>query len=100
MARGGKREGAGRKPKAEELKLIEVMDSILEDQRALEELASLVKRGNFSAIKLWLEYRYGKPKDHIEQSTREEIELPPWVRTLQIEYVDPKDHYVDPKDPS
>lgn len=91
MPRGGKREGAGRKSKAEELKLIEAMDNILEDQRALEELAELVKKGNFSAIKLWLEYRYGKPKQYVEEHIHPpEIEIPPWLKKLEVEYIDPE----------
>jgi len=87
MPRGGKREGAGRKPKAEKMKLLERMDAILEDDEALKLLAEKVREGSLPAIKLWLAYRYGRPKDYVEEVDREDIELPPWVQCLQIEYV-------------
>ena len=64
--RGGKREGAGRKSKDEELKIIERLDNIIESDDAIRSLKNLIKDGNFNAIKLYLEYRYGKPKETIE----------------------------------
>ena len=88
MARGGARAGAGRKPKAEKEKLMESLDAVMNQHDVLEQLAKLVQEGDFRAIKLWMEYRYGKPTDHVEHTHTEEIELPPWVKTLQIEYVD------------
>jgi hypothetical protein len=88
MPRGGSRVGAGRKPKADEQRLIEALDSTLDKEKVLHSLADLVQRGNFSAIKLWLEYRFGKPTEHFEHTHTEEIEMPLWVKTLQIEYVD------------
>ena len=88
MARGGARAGAGRKPKAEKEKLMESLDAVMNQHDVLEQLARLVQQGDFRAIKLWMEYRYGKPTDHVEHTHTEEIELPPWVKTLQIEYVD------------
>ena len=88
MARGGARAGAGRKPKAEKDKLMESLDAVMNQHDVLEQLARLVQQGDFRAIKLWMEYRYGKPTDHVEHTHTEDIELPPWVKTLQIEYVD------------
>jgi len=64
--RGGKREGAGRKSKDEELKIIERLDNIIESDDVIRSLKNLIKDGNFNAIKLYLEYRYGKPKETIE----------------------------------
>ena len=90
MSRGGARAGAGRKPKAEKDKLIESLDAVINQEEVLKHLAKLVQQGEFRAIKLWLEYRYGKPTDHIEHTHTEDIEMPPWVKTLQIEYVDPE----------
>ena len=88
MARGGARAGAGRKPKAEKEKLMESLDAVMNQQDVLQQLARLVQQGDYRAIKLWMEYRYGKPTDHVEHTHTEDIELPPWVKTLQIEYVD------------
>lgn len=80
---GGKREGAGRKPKADELKLIERLDNIIDKDEAIKTLKDLIKDGNFNALKLYMEYRFGKPKETIEninknydvgKLTKEEIE--------------------------
>jgi len=68
--RGGAREGAGRKSKDEELKIIERLDNIIESDDVIKSLKVLIKDGNFNAIKLYLEYRYGKPKETIENINR------------------------------
>lgn len=62
---GGKREGAGRKPKADEIKLIEMMDAILAPEEAWRALANKVTEGDSSAQKTWLNYRFGIPKQII-----------------------------------
>ncbi len=64
MNKGGFRPGAGRKPKAEELELIERLTPF--DSIALRELKKGIKRGDFAFIKLFMEYRYGKPKEKID----------------------------------
>lgn len=51
---------AGRKPKAEEQKLIEKLSPF--EDRALQALKSNVEAGEPWAIKLFFEYMYGKPK--------------------------------------
>ena len=63
---GGARQGAGRKPKEDELKIIERLDNIIESDDALNSLKELIKDKNFNAIKLYFEYRFGKPKETIE----------------------------------
>lgn len=68
--RGGAREGAGRKPKADELKLIERLDNVISSDDALAALKYLIKERNFNAIKLYFEYRFGKPKEVIENINR------------------------------
>lgn len=70
MARGGKRKGAGRKSKAEEIQLAETMDNILEYPDVLSSLAELVKSGDIQAVKLWLEYRLGKPQQKVDLTTK------------------------------
>lgn len=81
---GGVREGAGRKPKEEELKLIERLDNIINSEDALKALKDLIAEKNFNAIKLYFEYRFGKPKEVIENInrnfdagtlTKEEVEI-------------------------
>lgn len=66
---GGKRTGAGRKPKVEEEKLKEMMDGIATPSKVWDKLLSKVEDGDTNAIKLWLAYRYGQPKQTIESDT-------------------------------
>ena len=63
---GGARKGAGRKPKEDELRIIERLDNIIESDDTLNSLKELIKDKNFNAIKLYFEYRFGKPKETIE----------------------------------
>lgn len=58
---GGKRQGAGRKPKADEQELIEKL-SPLEDS-AFNALTNALDEEKPWAVKLFMEYRYGKPKE-------------------------------------
>ena len=63
---GGKREGAGRKSKAEEQKLIERLTPLQDS--AYKALSNALKEEQGWAIKLFFEYMYGKPKQSIEQN--------------------------------
>jgi len=64
--RGGTRVGAGRKPKASEIELIERLSPL--DDIALESLKKGVQAGDYNFIKLFMEYRYGKPKQDVNLS--------------------------------
>lgn len=83
MKKGGNRAGAGRKPKATEIELIELLTPL--DAIAFKVLAKGVKAGEFSYIKLFMEYRYGKPKQMIAVTTNNES----FNRTMKIEIVPP-----------
>jgi hypothetical protein len=61
MSHGGKRNGAGRKPKEEELQLIERL-SPLEDI-AFDALKDGISKKDYRFVKLFYEYRYGRPKE-------------------------------------
>lgn len=61
---GGRREGAGRKPKEEEAKLIERLSPM--DDLALSKLQEGMEKGEFAYIKMFFEYRFGKPKDKLD----------------------------------
>lgn len=63
---GGARIGAGRKAKADEVALIERLSPL--DDVAFKQLAEGVKGGEFAFLKMFFEYRYGKPKEKIENS--------------------------------
>lgn len=58
---GGKREGAGRPSKADEIKLIEKLSPLFPD--ALKALENGVKKGDFKFVQLYLNYFAGKPKE-------------------------------------
>ncbi len=64
--RGGAREGAGRKPKSDEMALIERLSPM--DDIALEMLNMKIEQGDMQALKLFMEYRFGKPNMKIEHS--------------------------------
>ena len=61
MSRGGKRVGAGRKSKSEEVQLIEKL-SPLED-KAFAALESGIEQGDFKYVQLFYHYFAGKPKE-------------------------------------
>ena len=60
---------AGRKPKADEIKLIEKLDQLIDKDSVIKKLNELIEDGNFNALKLYFEYRYGKPKESIDITT-------------------------------
>jgi len=64
---GGARKGAGRKPKADELKLIEKLDSLIDKDKVIVKLLQMIEDDSFPALKLYMEYRFGKPKETVEQ---------------------------------
>ena len=64
----GGNKNAGRKPKIDEIKLIETMDAVLNPESAWMALAEKVECGDTNAIKTWLQYRYGMPKQIVEQT--------------------------------
>jgi hypothetical protein len=77
---GGKREGQGRKPKAEEQKLIEKLTPLSEP--AYKALTNALKDEQGWAVKLFFEYMYGKPKQSTDITTNgKEINITPieWV---------------------
>jgi hypothetical protein len=61
---GGARKGAGRKPKKVEQTLIDRLSRY--DDVANDQLIRCVKDGAPWAIKLFFEYRYGKPKQTMD----------------------------------
>ena len=64
----GGNKNAGRKPKIDEIKLIETMDAIAVPDTVWKMLYAKVLDSDVNAIKLWLSYRYGMPKQVIDQN--------------------------------
>ena len=71
---GGARKGAGRKPKAEELKLIEKLTPL--ESEAFKQLEKGLKQGNYAHLKLFFEYLYGKPNTVVTVDGGLQIETP------------------------
>jgi hypothetical protein len=78
---GGARIGAGRKPKIEEIKIIEQMDAICVPEKIWEALLYKCQQGDTNALKLWLSYRFGLPKQQIDVTSNGEKIAPPiqWI---------------------
>lgn len=66
MAHGGKREGAGRKPKADEQRLVDTLHPL--EPKALKALEKGLDDGEQWAVKVYFERVYGKPKETITQT--------------------------------
>jgi len=73
MAHGGKRDGAGRKSKAEEVNLIEKLTP-LEDAAFLA-LKEGVERGDFKFVQLFYNYYAGKPRETKDITINEDLPL-------------------------
>jgi hypothetical protein len=74
---------AGRKSNSEQIKLAQQMDAIEIPDTLWRILADKVKEGDTQAIKIWLEYRYGKPKQYTDVTTNGNQ-----VNILPIEWVE------------
>jgi hypothetical protein len=66
---GGAREGAGRKPRAEEEKLIEMLDKHIDQDEVFEVLYGLIKEKNIKAVQIYFDRRFGKPKESVKISS-------------------------------
>lgn len=76
--RGGARPNSGRKPKEEEQKLIERLDSLIDPMAAIKVLANKIKNEEDKALELYFKYRFGLPKQSVDVTTNNE----PFILTL------------------
>ena len=86
--RGGPRPNSGRPPKIQEIKLIEQMDAISVPDEIWKALLYKCQEGDTAAIKLWLSYRFGLPKQQIDVTTNGQNIAPPiqWIgKNIAIE---------------
>jgi hypothetical protein len=51
------------------LKLAELMDRHLPDEELISNLADLVRNNNMKAYQLWFNYKFGAPKQTIDQES-------------------------------
>lgn len=68
---GGARQNAGRPKKADELKLIEKLDSLIDNDEVIKTLGRQVLKGDSRAMNLYFGYRYGKPKESVDITSSE-----------------------------
>ena len=68
---GGARKGAGRPKKADELKLIEKLDNLIDNDEVIEKLGEQIFKGDSRAMSLYFGYRYGKPKETVDINSSE-----------------------------
>ena len=80
---GGARPGGGRRPKAEEIAIIEQMDAVAVPEEAWRALWNKCVEGDTQAIKTWLNYRFGMPKQKVDVTTDGEKLTPPieWIKS-------------------
>jgi len=88
MAKGGARPGAGRKSKAAEQNLIEKLTPI--EPQALEALKNALINGEGWAVKLYMEYKFGRPKQTIDSNVKF-IEQPLFDFNVHSDNSDPED---------
>jgi hypothetical protein len=67
---------AGRPSKADEIKIIESMDAVAVPEKAWKALWAKCEGGDTQAIKTWLNYRFGMPKQSLDYTTGGEKILP------------------------
>jgi len=70
---GGKRIGAGRKPKTQELELIEKLTPL--EPLAFEALKQGLKNKDFKFVQLYYNYVAGKPKETKDIHVNEDVPL-------------------------
>ena len=80
---GGKREGAGRKPKAEEQKLIEKLTPM--NEIALDSLKKGLEKKEQWAVKLYFEYFYGRPQHRVDVTSNEESINMPLINFIETD---------------
>ena len=60
---------AGRPKKADELKLIEKLDTLIDNDEVIKTLGKQILKGDSRAMNLYFGYRYGKPKESVDISS-------------------------------
>ena len=63
---GGKREGAGRPHKGEQLRIKELMDDNIDPDFVVQKIFQLIDNGDYRAIDLFMKYVHGTPKQSVD----------------------------------
>lgn len=89
---GGKRDGAGRKTKAEEMGLPKLIEDVIGDEGKAEIIRVLFQKartGSYLHLQLLMAYIYGKPQDHIDLTSLGE-QIQPIKEIIFRNYAEPK----------
>ena len=62
---------AGRPRKADEVRLIEKLDNIIDNDEVIKTLGQQILKGDSRAMSLYFGYRYGKPKESVDITSSE-----------------------------
>ena len=62
---------AGRPKKADEERLIEKLDNLIDNDEVIKTLCKKIKEGSDRAMSLYFGYRYGKPKESVDINSSE-----------------------------
>ena len=65
----------GRPKKADELKLIEKLDSLIDNDEVIKTLGKQILKGDSRAMNLYFGYRYGKPKESVDITSSEGLNI-------------------------
>ena len=65
----------GRPKKADELKLIEKLDNLIDNDEVIKTLGKQILKGDSRAMSLYFGYRYGKPKESVDITSTEEFNI-------------------------
>ena len=69
--KGTKGNKGGRPKKADELKLIEKLDNLIDNDEVIKTLGKQIFKGDSRAMSLYFGYRYGKPKESVDINSSE-----------------------------
>tara|TARA_R100000231_G_C5315409_1_gene161794 strand:- start:378 stop:650 length:273 start_codon:yes stop_codon:yes gene_type:complete len=62
---------AGRPKKADEERLIEKLDNLIDNDEVIKTLGKKIQEGSDRAMSLYFGYRYGKPKESVDINSSE-----------------------------
>lgn len=61
----GENRNQGRKSKNEEQRLMDLIESAYPSKKVIKKLGELCEKGNVRALQIYMNYRFGKPHEHI-----------------------------------
>jgi DUF2075 family protein len=73
--KGTKGNKGGRPKKADESKLIEKLDNLIDSDEVIQMLGKKIKEGDQRAMTLYFNYRYGKPKESVDINSSEGLNI-------------------------